>query len=196
MGIFDALNTRWAACRLNLSPYRTFRATSRIPHHRLQGYQHSFEDLVPMRRRRAGKSQVASRLCATNHHHGGTVSATTVATNMASTAMASLTCRCRPTRSTIRRSSTGNRLHQTRRLSGQCQREPGQRRRLLSDGCSWIRPRKSVAMCLSLAVSEQFVPAQPTTSIQYALNLPTTPSTSASPRGGRQHCGGGRARSR
>ena len=48
-----------------------------------------------------------------------------------------------------------------------------------------------------LQFQNNFVPAQATTSIQYALNLPTTPSTTASATGAAGSiCGGGRARSR
>ena len=114
----------------------------------------------------------------------GTVSASTVATYMAINGdgffNGAEADRHRRQRAGFQRR---HRLHPARRFSGQRQRQPRQRRRLLSDGRAGRsktgNPLGNVPQVLQF--QNNFVPAQATTTIQYAANLPTTPTTPQAP---------------
>ena len=178
-----------------------FRQHREYLHHRLQGHQHQLRGS----RSRCDVTQPASRrwrhrLCATNHHHGGHRLRDHRRNQHGHQRRWLL--RCDDADQHGRQCAglqRGNRLHQTRRLSGQCQRQPGQRRRILPDGC-FGRPdhRQSGRQRASgSAVSEQFCSGAG----HYVDTIRAQPSHHPVDhrelhRGDRQHLGGGRARSR
>jgi flagellar hook protein FlgE len=202
MGIFDALNT--AVGGLQAQSFALQNISGNIANTSTIGYKGintSFEDLVPdatspSRQVAGGVTAYAQQTITT----AGTVSATTVATNMAINGDGFFDVQM--STNTVDNSPVFNGVTDyTRRGDFQVNANGN-----LVNGAGYYlmgvpvdpttgNPVGNVPQVLQF--QNNFVPAQPTTSIQYALNLPTTPSTSASPTGGgRQHCGGGRARSR
>jgi flagellar hook protein FlgE len=188
MGIFDALNT--AVGGLQAQSFALQNISGNIANTSTIGYKGintSFEDLVPdatspSRQVAGGVTAYAQQTIAT----AGTVSATTVATNMAINGDGFFDVQM-PT-NTVDNSPVFNGVTDyTRRGDFQVNANGN-----LVNGAGYYlmgvpvdpttgNPVGNVPQVLQF--QNNFVPAQPTTSIQYALNLPTTPSTSASPTG-------------
>ena len=188
MGIFDALNT--AVGGLQAQSFSLQNISGNIANSSTIGYKGintSFEDLVPdatspSRQVAGGVTAYAQQTITT----AGTVSATTVATNMAINGDGFFDVQ-KPT-STVDNSPVFNGVTDyTRRGDFQVNANGN-----LINGAGYYLMGVSVDPTTGnpvgnvpevLQFQNNFVPAQPTTSIQYALNLPTTPSTSASPTG-------------
>ena len=188
MGIFDALNT--AVGGLQAQSFSLQNISGNIANSSTIGYKGintSFEDLVPdatspSRQVAGGVTAYAQQTITT----AGTVSATTVATNMAINGDGFFDVQ-KPT-STVDNTPVFNGVTDyTRRGDFQVNANGN-----LINGAGYYLMGVSVDPTTGnpvgnvpqvLQFQNNFVPAQPTTSIQYALNLPTTPSTSASSTG-------------
>ena len=188
MGIFDALNT--AVGGLQAQSFALQNISGNIANSSTIGYKGidtSFEDLVPdatspSRQVAGGVTAYAQQTITT----AGTVSATTVATNMAINGDGFFDVMM-PT-STVDNAPVFNGVTDyTRRGDFQVNANGN-----LVNGAGYYlmgvpvdpttgNPVGNVPQVLQF--QNNFVPAQATTSIQYALNLPTTPSTAASPTG-------------
>jgi flagellar hook protein FlgE len=188
MGIFDALNT--AVGGLQAQSFALQNISGNIANSSTIGYKGidtSFEDLVPdatspSRQVAGGVTAYAQQTITT----AGTVSATTVATNMAINGDGFFDVMM-PT-STVDNSPVFSGVtNYTRRGDFQVNANGN-----LVNGAGYYlmgvpvdpttgNPVGNVPQVLQF--QNNFIPAQATTSIQYALNLPTTPSTAASPTG-------------
>src|SRR6202166_2788861 len=188
MGIFDALNTSVGG--LQAQSFALQNISGNIANASTTGYKGigtSFEDLIPdattpNRQVAGGVTAFAQATISTQ----GTVSASTVATNMAingdgffSVQQSSGTVDNSPVFSGV--------TDYTRRGDFQVNANGN-----LINGAGYYLMGVSVDPTTGnpvgnvpqvLQFQNNFVPAQATTSIQYALNLPTTPSTTASPTG-------------
>ena len=146
-----------------------------------KGIDTSFEDLIPdsltPNRQVAGGVTAFAQATITTQ---GTVSATTVATNMAINGDGFFTVQ-KPTGIVDNMPTfTGvTDYTRARRFPGQCQRQSGQRRRLLPDGRGGRSEDRQPARQRSAgaAVPEQLHSGAGHHRDQYAANLPTTPTT-------------------
>ena len=161
MGIFDALNT--AVGGLQAQSFALQNISGNIANASTIGYKGidtSFEDLIPdattPNKQVAGGVTAFAQATITTQ---GTVSSTTVATNMAINGDGFFSVQ-QPTGIVRQRAGLQrrHRLHPSRRFPGQRQRQSGQRRRLLSDGRRGRSEDRKPARQRSAgsAVSEQF----------------------------------------
>ncbi len=185
MGIFDALNT--AVAGLQAQSFALQNISGNISNASTTGYKGigtSFEDLIPdsaspSRQVAGGVTAFAQQTITTQ----GTVSATTVATNMAINGDGFFTVQ-KPTGTTDNAPVFSGVTDYTRRGDFQINANGN-----LVNGAGYYlmgvtvdsktgNPIGNVPQVLQF--QNNFVPARATTSVQYAANLPTTPNTLAS----------------
>jgi flagellar hook protein FlgE len=185
MGIFDALNT--AVAGLQAQSFALQNISGNISNASTTGYKGidtSFEDLIPesaspSRQVAGGVTAFAQQTVTTQ----GTVSATTVATNMAINGDGFFTVQ-KPTGVTDNSPVFSGVTNYTRRGDFQVNANGN-----LVNGAGYYlmgvdvdpttgNPTGSVPHVLQF--QNNFVPARETTAVQYAANLPTTPNTLAS----------------